>query len=33
MGKLAAECLVGLYHGRCPEGCLVNPEIVPDWKW
>lgn len=33
MGKLAAECLVGLAKGRCPDGCLVNPEVMAGWKW
>jgi len=33
MSVLAAECLAGLYNGKVPDGCLVNPEIGPAWKW
>lgn len=34
MACLAAECLVRLYQGKgLSAGCLVNPEIEPDWKW
>lgn len=33
MGKLAAQCLVDLYNGRWPEGCVVNEQIRTGWKW
>jgi hypothetical protein len=34
MGCLAAECLAKLYHAQpIPPGCLVNPELGPNWKW
>lgn len=34
MGTLTAECLADLHAGRSvPPGCLVNPQIGPDWKW
>lgn len=34
MGTLAAECLADLYQGRpLPPGCLVNPQVGPNWKW
>jgi phosphoglycerate dehydrogenase-like enzyme len=34
MARLAAECIVALHRtGRAPDGCLVNPEIGPAWKW
>lgn len=33
MSNLAAQCLADLYSGRWPEGCVVNVEIRPNWKW
>lgn len=33
MAKLAAECIVGLSRGEPPPGCVVNPQILPGWKW
>jgi D-3-phosphoglycerate dehydrogenase / 2-oxoglutarate reductase len=33
MSVLAAECLAGLHRGQVPDGCLVNPELGPAWKW
>jgi phosphoglycerate dehydrogenase-like enzyme len=33
MSTLAAQCLVDLSQGRWPEGCVVNAEIRPGWKW
>ncbi len=34
MAVLAAECMASLYRtGRAPEGCLVNPQLGPGWKW
>ncbi len=33
MSTLAAQCLVDLYQGRWPEGCVVNSEIRAGWKW
>jgi phosphoglycerate dehydrogenase-like enzyme len=33
MAQLAAESIVDLYHGRWPQGRVVNEEIRPGWKW
>ncbi|HVX61738.1 MAG TPA: phosphoglycerate dehydrogenase [Pirellulales bacterium] len=33
MSTLAAQCLVDLHQGRWPEGCVVNAELRPGWKW
>ena len=33
MATRAAEGLVELFEGRWPEGCVVNEEIRPGWRW
>ena len=33
MATLAARCVAELSQGRWPEGCVVNCEIQPGWKW
>lgn len=33
MGVLAAQCLVDLYQGKWPEGCIVNEALKNGWKW
>lgn len=33
MATLAAECLANLFRGKWPEGCVVNDELRPGWKW
>lgn len=33
MAELAARCIVTLYQGRWPEGCVVNNELAPGWRW
>jgi D-3-phosphoglycerate dehydrogenase len=33
MGAMAAQCIADLFQGRWPEGCVVNPESRPAWKW
>ncbi len=33
MTTLAARCVAELYQGRWPEGCVVNAELRPTWKW
>jgi len=33
MSRLAAECLARLYKNDWPEGCVVNEQIRPGWKW
>jgi D-3-phosphoglycerate dehydrogenase / 2-oxoglutarate reductase len=33
MSRLAAQCLVDLYRGHWPEGCIVNEQLRPGWKW
>jgi phosphoglycerate dehydrogenase-like enzyme len=31
--SLAAKCIVDLYHGRWPDGCVVNRELREKYKW
>lgn len=33
MARRAAQSVVELYEGVWPEGCIVNEEIRPGWKW
>jgi phosphoglycerate dehydrogenase-like enzyme len=33
MSRLAAQCLVDLYRGHWPEGCIVNDQLRAGWKW
>jgi phosphoglycerate dehydrogenase-like enzyme len=33
MTALAARCVAELYQGRWPEGCVVNEQLRPGWKW
>jgi phosphoglycerate dehydrogenase-like enzyme len=33
MSTMAAECIVALYRGDWPEGCVVNSEIRDTWRW
>jgi len=33
MSRLAAQCIADLYRGRCPEVCVVNRSILPNWHW
>jgi phosphoglycerate dehydrogenase-like enzyme len=33
MSTMAAQCIADLYQGRWPEGCVVNAEHRPTWKW
>jgi D-3-phosphoglycerate dehydrogenase/(S)-sulfolactate dehydrogenase len=33
MAQLAARNIVDLYHGRWPEGRIVNTQIRDGWKW
>jgi D-3-phosphoglycerate dehydrogenase len=34
MSTMAAQCLADLYQGRWPaEGCVVNSQLRPGWKW
>ena len=33
MGEMAARCIVILYQGSWPEGCVVNQEIAAGWVW
>jgi D-3-phosphoglycerate dehydrogenase len=32
MGQLSAQCLVDLFTGKWPEGCVVNDSIRAGWK-
>lgn len=29
----AAQCIVDLYEGRWPEGCVINKELRDGWSW
>jgi phosphoglycerate dehydrogenase-like enzyme len=33
MTALAARCVADLYQARWPDGCVVNAELRPGWKW
>jgi len=33
MAELAARCIVRLYQGSWPEGCVVNQELAQGWCW
>jgi len=33
MAERAALVMIDLYHGRWPEGCVVNSELRPSWRW
>ncbi|HEX5445959.1 MAG TPA: phosphoglycerate dehydrogenase [Pirellulales bacterium] len=33
MAAMAAQCIVDLYQGRWPEGCVVNEQLRDGWKW
>lgn len=33
MGVLGARCVAELYHGKWPEGCVVNEQLREGWKW
>jgi D-3-phosphoglycerate dehydrogenase len=33
MAELASSCIVALYQGKWPAGCVVNEEIRNDWRW
>ena len=33
MAEQAARVMIELYHGRWPEGCVVNEEIRNRWRW
>jgi D-3-phosphoglycerate dehydrogenase / 2-oxoglutarate reductase len=33
MAEMAARCVVSLYQGKWPEGCVVNNELAKDWRW
>jgi phosphoglycerate dehydrogenase-like enzyme len=33
MAEISARCVVDLYQGRWPEGCVVNDQLRPCWKW
>ncbi len=33
MAREAARCVVELYRGNWPEGCILNEELRPDWRW
>lgn len=33
MTALAARCVADLYQARWPDGCVVNAELRPNWKW
>jgi hypothetical protein len=33
MAELASSCIVSLYQGKWPAGCVVNEELREGWKW
>jgi D-3-phosphoglycerate dehydrogenase len=33
MAELAARCIVSLYQGTWPAGCVVNHELEAAWRW
>jgi len=33
MAEISAQCVVSLYQGRWPEGCVVNDELRDGWRW
>jgi phosphoglycerate dehydrogenase-like enzyme len=33
MAEQAAHCVIELYRGNWPEGCVLNMELRPDWRW
>jgi phosphoglycerate dehydrogenase-like enzyme len=33
MAEISARCVVELYQGRWPEGCVVNEQLRAGWKW
>lgn len=33
MATEAAQCIVDLYQGRWPDGCVINEELREGWSW
>jgi phosphoglycerate dehydrogenase-like enzyme len=33
MAEQAARCVTALYRGGWPEGCVLNQELRPGWRW
>jgi phosphoglycerate dehydrogenase-like enzyme len=33
MAEQAARCVIALYRGHWPEGCVLNDELRPGWRW
>jgi phosphoglycerate dehydrogenase-like enzyme len=33
MAELAARCIVGLFQGKWPAGCVVNNALEAGWQW
>jgi phosphoglycerate dehydrogenase-like enzyme len=33
MAEQAARCVIALYRGGWPEGCVLNEELRPGWRW
>jgi D-3-phosphoglycerate dehydrogenase len=33
MAEQAARCVIDLFRGRWPEGCVVNDELRQGWRW
>ena len=33
MPRLAFECVAKLFLGQWPEGCVINSELRPTWRW
>jgi hypothetical protein len=33
MAEQAARCVIELYRGHWQEGCILNEELRPGWRW
>lgn len=33
MAEQAAQCVIELYRGHWPDGCIINDELRPGWRW
>ena len=33
MAERATRCVIDLYRERWPEGCVLNEELRPSWRW
>jgi phosphoglycerate dehydrogenase-like enzyme len=33
MAEQAVRCVIALYQGGWPEGCVLNEKLRPEWRW